>query len=66
LITMKIRLQKIKKSQKKIRWNLANLKIPAFQKAYENRLDKQLNEDKIDGSMTVDEIWNKMKEGRGD
>src|SRR6267154_2342 len=57
---MKIRLQTVKKSKKTVKWNINNLKKPEIRNAYRVRLDKQLQEEKIDGCMEIDKIWKKL------
>ena len=63
IVTMKIRLQRIKKSKKTVKWNINNLKKPEIRNAYRVRLNRQLQEEKIDGCMEIDEIWKKLKDG---
>ena len=46
-----------------MKWNLNNLKKPEIRNAYRVRLDRQLQEEKIDGCMKIDEIWKKLKDG---
>src|SRR3989441_2116716 len=63
VVKMKIRLQRVKKAKKTVKWNVNNLKKPEVRNAYRMRLDQQLQEEKIDGCMEVDEIWKRLKDG---
>ena len=49
VVKMKIRLQRVKKAKKTVKWNLNNLKKSEVRNAYRMRLDQQLQEEKIDG-----------------
>src|SRR3989442_9580441 len=60
---MKIRLQRVKKAKKTVKWNVNNLKKPEVKNAYRMRLDQQLQGKEIDGCIEVDEIWKRLKEG---
>src|SRR5207247_7640865 len=60
---MKIRLQRVKKARKTVKWNVNNLKKPEVRNAYRMRLDQQLQEEKIDECVEVDEIKRRLKEG---
>ena len=62
IITMKIRLQRVKKSKKKAKWNINKLRKPEVRDAYRMQLDRKLQEEKIDGGMEIDEIWKKLKD----
>jgi hypothetical protein len=59
---MKIRLQTIRRAKKRVMWNTSTLKKTEIGNAYRMRLDRKLQEEKIDGQMEIGEIWNKMKE----
>ena len=61
IITIKIRLQRVKKSSKTVKWNINNLRKPDIRDAYRMQLDKKLQEEKIDRGMETDEIWTKLK-----
>src|SRR3989441_10139465 len=63
VVKMKIRLQRVKKAKKTVKWNVNNLKKSEVRNAYRMRLDQQLHEEKIDGCMEVDEIWKRLKDG---
>src|SRR3989442_5468331 len=63
VVKMKIRLQRVKKAKKTVKWNINNLKKPEIKNAYRMRLDQQLQEKKIYGCIEVDEIWKRLKEG---
>ena len=63
VVKMKIRLQRVKKAKKTVKWNVNNLKKSEVRNAYRMRLDQQLQEEKIDGCMEVDEIWKRLKDG---
>src|SRR3989442_10482669 len=63
VVKMKIGLQRVKKAKKTIKWNVNNLKKPEVRNAYRMRLDQQLQNEKIDGCIEVDEIWTKLKDG---
>src|SRR2546425_470584 len=63
IVKMKIRLQRVKKAKKTVKWNVNNLNKSEVRNAYRMRLDQQLQEEKIDGCMKVDEIWKKLKDG---
>jgi len=65
IVTMKIRLQRVKKNKKKVKWNINNLKKPDIRNAYRMKLDEHLQEGKFDDGMEIDEMWNKLKEGIG-
>lgn len=60
--TMKIKLQRVKKSKKTAKWNINSLKKPENRNAYETRLDKEIQEKKINEWMEIDEIWQKLSE----
>src|SRR6267154_6065607 len=62
IITMKVRLERVKKSKKKVKWNINKLRKPEFRDAYRMRLDKTLQEEKNIGCMEIDEIWKNLKE----
>ena len=61
-IAMKIRLQRVKKSSKTVKWNINNLRKPEVRDAYRMQLDKKLQEEKIDGGMKIDKIQKKLKD----
>src|SRR2546425_13083571 len=63
VVKMKLRLQRVKKVKKNVKWNVNNLKKPEVKNAYRMRLDQQLQGKAIDGCMEVDEIWKRLKEG---
>src|SRR3989441_4222356 len=63
VVKMKIRLQRVKKARKTVKWNVNNLKKSEVRNAYRMRLDQQLQEEKIDECMEVDEIWKRLKDG---
>src|SRR5437867_9381070 len=63
VVKMKIRLQRVKKDKKTVKWNVSNLKKPEVKDAYRMRLDQQLQGKEIDGCIEVDEIWKRLKEG---
>src|SRR5881296_1256237 len=63
VVKMKIRLQRVKKVKKTVKWNVNNLKKSEVRNAYRTRLDQQLQEEKIDGCLEVDEIWKRLKDG---
>ena len=63
VVKMKIRLQRVKKAKKTVKWNVNNLKKSEVRNAYRMRLDQQLQEEQIDGCMEVDEIWKRLKDG---
>src|SRR5437867_4071364 len=63
VVKMKIRLQRVKKAKKTVKWNVNNLKKSEVRNAFRMRLDQQLQEEKIDGCMKVDEIWKRLKDG---
>ena len=63
VVAMKIRLQRVKKSKKTVKWNTNDLKESENRNAYRIQLDQQLQEKKIDECIEVDEIWNRLKEG---
>jgi hypothetical protein len=65
VVTMKIRLQRIKKFKKTKKFNVSKVEKPEIKNDYRMRLDKELEADKFDEWMEVDEIWNKLKEGIG-
>jgi len=46
VVTMKIKLQRVKKSRKTEKWDVNNLKKPETRNAYRSVLDKQLQEEK--------------------
>ena len=62
VITMKVRLQRVKKSSKTVKWKINNLRKPEIKDAYRMQLDKKLMEEKIDRGMKIDEIWKKLKD----
>src|SRR5437867_5025284 len=62
VVKMKIRLQRVKKAKTTVKWNINNLKKSEVRNAYRMRLDQQLQEEKIDGCMEVDEIWKRLKD----
>src|SRR6059036_1595873 len=47
VVKMKIRLQRVKKAKKTVKWNVNNLKKPEVRNAYRMRLDQQLQEEKL-------------------
>src|SRR5437867_561275 len=63
VVKMKIRLKRVKKAKKTVKWNVSNLKKPEVKDAYRMRLDQQLQGKEIDGCIEVDEIWKRLKEG---
>ena len=63
IVTVKIRLQRVRKSKKTVKWNINNFKKPEIKNAFRTRLDKQLQDENIDAGMEIGEIWNKLKEG---
>jgi len=63
IATMKIRLQRVLKSKKQVKWNTASLKKPEIKNDYKNRLEKLLEDQKIDKEIEIEEIWNKLKDG---
>ena len=60
---MKIRLQRVRKSKKTVKWNINNFKKPEIKNAFRTRLDKQLLDENIVAGMEIGEIWKKLKEG---
>ena len=56
VVKMKIRLQRVKKSKKTVKWNTNDLKKPEIRNVYRIQLDQQLQEKKIDKCIEVDEI----------
>ena len=52
IVTMKIRLQRVRKSKKTVKWNMNNVKKPEIKNAFRTRLDKQLHEN-------IDAGWNR-------
>src|SRR5437867_5494448 len=63
VVKIKIRLQRVKKVKKAVKWNVNNLKKPEVRNAYRMRLDQQLQEENIDECMEVDKIWRRLKDG---
>src|SRR5437867_1794879 len=63
VVKMKIRLQRVKKAKKTVKWNVNNLKKSEVRNAYRMRLDQQLQEEKIDGCTEADDIWKRLKDG---
>src|SRR5206468_11610229 len=63
VVKMKIRLQRVEKAKKTVKWNVSNLKKSEVKDAYRMRLDQQLQGKEIDGCIEVDEIWKRLKEG---
>src|SRR2546425_4076877 len=63
IVTIKIRLQRVRKSKKTVKWNINNLKKPEIKNSFRTRLDKQLQDENIDAEMEIGEIWNQLKEG---
>ena len=63
IVTMKIRLQRVRKSKKTVKWNIDNLKKPEIKNTFRTRLEKQLQDENIDAGMEIGDIWNKLKEG---
>ena len=61
IITMKIRLQTVKKFNKTVKWNINNLRKSEVGDAYKMRLDKTLQEEKNIGCMEIDEILEKFE-----
>ena len=57
ILTFKIRLQRVNKSKKTVKWNINILKKPEIRNADRVWLDKQLQEEKSDECMEIDEIW---------
>ena len=72
VVKMKIRLQRVKKAKKTVKWNVNNLKKSEARNAYRMRLHQQLQKEKIDGYMEIKglaedrERWKKwnLPEGR--
>ena len=61
IVIMKIRLQRVRKFKRAVKWNVNNKKTE-IKNAFRTRLDKQLHDEKIDEEMEIGEIWNKLKE----
>ena len=62
IIALKIRLQRVKKSSKTVKWNINNLRKPDIRDAYRMQLEKKLQDEKNDREMEIDEIWKKLKD----
>jgi len=62
LVTMRIKLQRVRRAKKKVKWNRNNLKTPEIRKEYRVRLDKQIQEQNIDTGADIEEIWKKLSE----
>ena len=52
LVTMRIKLQSVRRAKKKAKWNANNLKKTEIRKEYGVRLDKQIQEQNIDKGRT--------------
>src|SRR3954462_12514829 len=63
VVTMKIKLQRIKKSRKTVKWNVNNLKRQEISNAYRSALDKQLQEEKNleVGKMPILKMWEEVE-----
>ena len=62
LATLKIKLQRARKTKKAIRYNISQLKKPETREAYRLKLENQLQEGKFDQDMEIDDILKKLKE----
>src|SRR5437899_1780012 len=63
IVTTMIKLQRVRKSKKTVKWNINNFKKSEIKNAFGTRLDKQLQDENIDAEMDIGEIWSKLKEG---
>ena len=57
IVTMKIRLQRVRKFKKTVKWNINNFKKPEIKNAFRTRLDKQQQDENINERMKISEIW---------
>jgi exonuclease III len=62
IITVKIRLQRLRKGRRVARWNISKLKRPEVRSDFARKLEKQLQDGKIDEETDIDRIWRKLKE----
>src|SRR3989442_4194348 len=62
IVTMKIRLQRVRKSKKTVKWSINNLKKPEIKHAFRTRLNKHLQDENIDEGMEIGAIWNNLNE----
>ena len=53
IVTMKIRLQRVKKSKKMVKWNINNFKKPEIKNAFRTWIEKQLQDENIDAGMEI-------------
>ena len=60
--TIQIRLQRVKKAKRTVKWNINNLKRSEIRSAYKRQLDTRLQEERIAEEYDIDSIWNKLKE----
>ena len=63
VVTMKIRLQRVRKCKKTVKWNVNKLKKTEIRDAYRSGLDKRLQEMNSDGEeMEIEEILKTLKQ----
>src|SRR5688572_6439002 len=59
---LKIKLQRVKKLKKAIKWNVSRLKNTDGRDTFKERLNKKIEEGGIEDYDEIDAIWNKLKE----
>src|SRR5688572_9864764 len=59
---LKIKLQRVMKLNKTIKWNVSRLKYADIRDTFQSRLDKKVEEDGIEDIDEIDAIWNKLRE----
>src|SRR4029077_7080220 len=62
VVTIQIKLKRIKKPKKVMKWNLGKLNDYNIRHDYQSKLDAQLLEKRIHELDDVDKLWDKMKE----
>src|SRR5688572_4175391 len=57
---LKIKLQRVRKLNKTIKWNVNRLKNADIRDTFKSRLDKKIEEGGIENYEEIDAIWNKL------
>jgi exonuclease III len=63
ITSMRIRLQRVRKTKQAVKWNLESLKNTEIRDAYGTRLEEQLSEDRLTWCEDIEWIWNRLKTG---
>lgn len=60
IIRMQIRLRRVKRTKRSVKWNVSKLATTETRSEYSKRLDKHFKENVVDEHMEIEEIWKKL------